>query len=132
MLCYTSYNKEGLIGDVNVKGSLGCCDREMVEFRILRRGRRAETRSRLWTTGEHTTLFSDDLGRVPWDKVHEERAAQESWLILKDCLFQCQEQWFPMSRKLGENAKRPAWRAKELLAKLKHKSKHTIGGSRDW
>lgn len=126
MLCYTSYNKEGLIGDVNVKGSLGCCDREMVEFRILRRGRRAETRSHLWTPGEHATLFSDDLGRVPWDKVHEGRAAQESCLILKDCLFQCQEQ----SRKLGVNARRPAWRAKELLAKLKHKSKHTVGRSR--
>ncbi|KAK4806252.1 hypothetical protein QYF61_013396 [Mycteria americana] len=34
-------NKEGLVGDVKVKGSLGCRDHEMVEFRILR-GRREE------------------------------------------------------------------------------------------
>lgn len=28
-------SKEGLIGDVKVKGSLCCSDNEMVEFRIL-------------------------------------------------------------------------------------------------
>ena len=35
-------NKEGLVGDVKVKGSLGCSDHEMVEFRILRGGSRAK------------------------------------------------------------------------------------------
>ncbi|GAB0204061.1 hypothetical protein GRJ2_002871700 [Grus japonensis] len=30
--------KEGLMGDVKVKGSLGCSDHEMVEFRTLRGG----------------------------------------------------------------------------------------------
>ncbi|GAB0175856.1 hypothetical protein GRJ2_000050800 [Grus japonensis] len=40
-------NKEGLIGDVKLKGSLGCSDDEMVEFRILRAARRA--RSKLTT-----------------------------------------------------------------------------------
>ncbi|GAB0207157.1 hypothetical protein GRJ2_003181300 [Grus japonensis] len=34
-------NKEGLVGDVKLKGSLGCSDHEMVEFRILRAARRA-------------------------------------------------------------------------------------------
>ncbi|GAB0178507.1 mitochondrial enolase superfamily member 1 [Grus japonensis] len=33
-------NKEGLVGDVKLKGSLGCSDHEMVEFRILRAVRR--------------------------------------------------------------------------------------------
>ncbi|PKU45845.1 solute carrier family 25 member 40- hypothetical protein [Limosa lapponica baueri] len=31
-------NKEGLVGDVKVKGSLGCNDQEMEEFKILRAG----------------------------------------------------------------------------------------------
>jgi len=29
-------NKEMIIGEVKIKGSLGCGDRKMVEFRILR------------------------------------------------------------------------------------------------
>ncbi|GAB0184054.1 hypothetical protein GRJ2_000870700 [Grus japonensis] len=35
-------NKEGLVGDVKLKGSLGCSDHKMVEFRILRAVRRAQ------------------------------------------------------------------------------------------
>ncbi|GAB0184141.1 hypothetical protein GRJ2_000879400 [Grus japonensis] len=47
-------NKEGLVGDVKLKGSLGCSDHEMVEFRILGAARRACSnypglqQSRLW------------------------------------------------------------------------------------
>lgn len=36
--------------------------------------------------------------------------------------LQAQEQSIPMSRKLGENASRPAWINRELLEKLKHRS----------
>ncbi|GAB0209831.1 hypothetical protein GRJ2_003448800 [Grus japonensis] len=41
MLDLVLTNKEGLVGDVKLKGSLGCSDHEMVEFRILRAARRA-------------------------------------------------------------------------------------------
>ncbi|GAB0205350.1 hypothetical protein GRJ2_003000600 [Grus japonensis] len=37
-------NKEGLVGDVKLKGSLGCSDQEMVEFKILRAVRRAHSK----------------------------------------------------------------------------------------
>ncbi|GAB0197130.1 hypothetical protein GRJ2_002178300 [Grus japonensis] len=37
-------NKEGLVGDVKLKGSLGCSDHEMVEFGILRAARRARSK----------------------------------------------------------------------------------------
>ncbi|GAB0208218.1 hypothetical protein GRJ2_003287500 [Grus japonensis] len=47
MLDLVLTNKEGLVGDVKLKGSLGCSDHEMVEFRILRAARRA--RSKLTT-----------------------------------------------------------------------------------
>ncbi|PKU30494.1 rna-directed dna polymerase from mobile element jockey-like [Limosa lapponica baueri] len=40
LLDFMLTNKEGLAGDVKVKGSLGCSDHEMVEFRILRGRRR--------------------------------------------------------------------------------------------
>ncbi|GAB0189066.1 mitochondrial enolase superfamily member 1 [Grus japonensis] len=37
-------NKEGLVGDVKLKGSLGCSDHEIVEFKILRAARRAHSK----------------------------------------------------------------------------------------
>lgn len=44
LLDLTLTNKERLIGDVKVKGCLGCSDQEMVEFRILRRENNAKSR----------------------------------------------------------------------------------------
>ncbi|GAB0179465.1 hypothetical protein GRJ2_000411800 [Grus japonensis] len=85
-------NKEGLVGDMKLKGSLGCSDHEMVEFRILRTARRA--RSKLATLDFRRAdfgLFRDLLGRVPWDKALEGRGAQDSWLVFKHHLLQAQE-----------------------------------------
>ena len=56
MLDLVLTNKEGLVGNVKLKGSLGCSDHEMVEFRILRAVRRVHSKltypglqeSRLW------------------------------------------------------------------------------------
>ncbi|GAB0189075.1 hypothetical protein GRJ2_001372800 [Grus japonensis] len=85
-------NKEGLLGNVKLKGSLGCSDHETVEFKICRAARRAH--SKLTTLDLRRAdfgLFRDFLGRVPWDKALEGRGAQESWLVFKDHLLQAQE-----------------------------------------
>ena len=37
-------NKEGLVGNVKLKGSLGCSDHEMVQFRMLSAARREHRR----------------------------------------------------------------------------------------
>lgn len=55
------------------------------------------------------------------------KGAQEVWLIFKDHRLQAQEKSIPASRKLGKNARRPAWVNKELLAKLKHKKEARAG-----
>ncbi|GAB0183107.1 hypothetical protein GRJ2_000776000 [Grus japonensis] len=93
MLDLVLTNKEGLVGNMKLKGSLGCSDHEMVEFRILRAARRAH--SKLTTLDFRRAdfgLFRDLLGRVPWDKALEGRGAQDSWLVFKDHLLQAQEQ----------------------------------------
>ncbi|GAB0209103.1 mitochondrial enolase superfamily member 1 [Grus japonensis] len=62
-------NNEGLVGDVKVKGSLGCSDHEMVEFRILREG--SGTKSKLTTLDFRSAgfgLLKDLLGRFPGGK----------------------------------------------------------------
>ena len=126
MLDLVLTNKEGLVGNVKLRGSLGCSHHEIVEFKILRAPRRAH--NKLTTLDFRRTdfgLFRDLLGRVPWDKALEGRGAQESWLIFKDHLIQAQERCIPARRKSGKNARRPAWMNKELLDKLKQKRKPT-------
>ncbi|GAB0209149.1 rapamycin-insensitive companion of mTOR-like [Grus japonensis] len=67
-------NKEGLVGDVKVGGSLGCSDHEMVEFRILRGRSRAISRiTTLDFRRGNFGLFKDLLGRIPWVRALEGR-----------------------------------------------------------
>ncbi|PKU32103.1 dtw domain-containing protein 2 [Limosa lapponica baueri] len=79
MLDLVITNKEGLVGNVKLKGSLGCSDHEIVEFKILRAARRV--RSKLTTLDFKRAdfgLLRDLLGRVTWEKLLEGRGAQES------------------------------------------------------
>ncbi|GAB0205450.1 hypothetical protein GRJ2_003010600 [Grus japonensis] len=82
-------NKEGLVGDVKLKGSLGCSDHKMMEFKILRAARKACSKlTTLDFSRADFGLFRDLLGRIPWDKALEGRGAQDSWLICKGHLLQ--------------------------------------------
>ncbi|KAM9608247.1 uncharacterized protein ACIBXB_000772 [Morphnus guianensis] len=122
MLDLVLTNKEGLVGNVKLKGSLGCSDHETVEIKVLRAARRAH--SKLATLAFRRAdfgLFRDLLGRVRCDKALEGRGAQESWLIFKGHLLQAQDQYSSTNRKSGKNARRPAWMNKQLLDKPKHK-----------
>ncbi|GAB0182786.1 hypothetical protein GRJ2_000743900 [Grus japonensis] len=115
-------NKEGLVGDVKLKGSLGCSDHEMVEFRTLRAARRACSKlTTLDFSRADFGLIRDLLGRIPWDKALEGRGAQESWLIFKGHLLQAQQRCIPTKRKSSKNTKRPPWMNEELLGKVKQK-----------
>ncbi|KAJ7407514.1 hypothetical protein BTVI_63030 [Pitangus sulphuratus] len=116
MLDLVLSNKEGLVGNVKLKGSLGCSDHEMVEFEILRATRRAH--SKLTTLDFRTAdfdLLRDVLDRVPWDNALEGRGAQEIWLIFKDHLLQAQKPYIPTKRKSGKNTRRSAWMTKEFI-----------------
>ena len=73
-------NKEELVGDVKIKGSLGCSDNEMVEVvRILRGGRRVNSKLTIQAFGAAGFgVFKGLLGKVLWSKALEARRAQES------------------------------------------------------
>ncbi|GAB0209615.1 hypothetical protein GRJ2_003427200 [Grus japonensis] len=115
-------NKEGLVGDVKVGGSLGCNDHEMVEFRILHGRSRAISRiTTLDFRRANFGLFKDLLGRIPWVRALEGKGAQESWSIFKHHFLRAQDQCIPKSRKSSKGGRRPAWMSKELLEKLKGK-----------
>ncbi|GAB0203910.1 high affinity cAMP-specific and IBMX-insensitive 3',5'-cyclic phosphodiesterase 8B [Grus japonensis] len=128
MLDLVLTHKEGLVGNVKLKGRLGCSDHEMVDFKILSTARR--THSKVTTLDFRRAafgLFRDLLGRAPWDKALEGRGTQDSWLVFKDHLLQAQERCTPAKRKSGKNTRRPAWMNKELLDKLKHRKEARAG-----
>ncbi|PKU48058.1 dtw domain-containing protein 2 [Limosa lapponica baueri] len=78
MLDLVLTNKEGLVGNVELKGSLGCSDHKMMKFKILRAERRMH--GKLTTLDFRRADFGlsrDLLGRVLWDKALEGRRAQE-------------------------------------------------------
>ena len=58
MLDLVLTNKKGLVSNVKLKGSLGCSDHEMVEFKILRVSKGVHSSLLLWTSGEQTLAFS--------------------------------------------------------------------------
>ena len=69
MLDLVLTNKEGLVGNVKLKGSLGCSDHAMVEFKILRAARRVCSKL---TAADFRRVdfgfFRDLLSRIPQDK----------------------------------------------------------------
>ncbi|GAB0180284.1 hypothetical protein GRJ2_000493700 [Grus japonensis] len=131
MLDLVLTSKEGLVGNVKLKGSLGCSDHETVEFKILRAAKRAHSKvTTLDFRRADFGLFRDLLGRVPWDKALEGRGAQESWLVFKGHLLQAQERCIPTKTTSGKTARRPAWMNKELLDKLRHKQEAYRGWKR--
>ncbi|GAB0178545.1 mitochondrial enolase superfamily member 1 [Grus japonensis] len=80
MLDLVLISKEGLVGNVKLKGSLGCSDHEMVESKILRAARRAHSKlTALDFKREDFGFFRHLLGRVPGDKGLEGRGAQDNW-----------------------------------------------------
>ena len=81
MLDLVLINTEGLVGNGKLKGSLGCSDHEMVEFKIVRAERRVHSKLiALDFRRADFGLLRDLLGRVPQDKVLKGRGAQESGL----------------------------------------------------
>jgi len=67
------------VGNVQLKGSLGCSHHEMVEFKILSAACRAHSKlTTLDFRREDFGFCRDLLGRVPWDKALEGKGSQES------------------------------------------------------
>jgi len=117
-------NKDGLVEDVKIAGSLGCSGHEMVEFRILHGGSRAISRiTTLDFRRANFGLFKDLLGGIPWVRVLEGRGVQESCLLFKRHFLHAQDRCIPMSKKSSKGGRRPAWMSKELPAELKWKRK---------
>jgi len=100
-------HKEGLVESVQVGGSLGCSDHEMVNFRILRGGSRAISRIKtLDFRRANFGLFKELLGGIPWVRALEGRGVQESWLLFKHHFLHAQDRCIPLSKKSSKGGRR--------------------------
>lgn len=72
-------NKEGLVRDVNVGGSLGCSDHSMMEFKILcERSMAINTIATLDFQRAKFDLYKTLLGDFPWARALEGKGAHEN------------------------------------------------------
>ncbi|GAB0200488.1 hypothetical protein GRJ2_002514200 [Grus japonensis] len=108
-------NKEGLVEDVKVEGSLGCS-----EFRILHGRSRAMSRiTTLDFRRAHFGLFKDLLGRIPWIRALEGRGSKRAGQYSSTTSSELKIAAF--LRVGNQGGRRPARMSKELLEKLKGK-----------
>lgn len=79
MMDFVLTNKEGLVGNVKLKGSLSCSSQELVEFKILGATKRLHSKlSALDFRRAESGLFKELLSRLPWNKALEEKGAQRN------------------------------------------------------
>ena len=116
--------KEGQVEDVKIRGSLGCRDREMVNFRILRGGSRVKSRSKILDfKTPNFALVKDLLGGIPWARGLEGRGVQECWSLSKHHFLHAQGWCIPLRKKSIKGGRRPTWMNKELLLEVRWKRK---------
>jgi len=75
-------NREGLVGDVVVRGRLGLSAHEMIEFAVfgeVKRGANKTTTMDFWRAD--FGLFRMLVERVPWERVLKGKGVQEGWIL---------------------------------------------------
>jgi len=74
-------NKEEWVMYVKVRGTLGCSEHEIVEFRNHQGGRRQKAGLQPWTSGEQTLACSGKSSGKFHGRESSEEGVQERWLI---------------------------------------------------
>jgi len=114
-------NASEFINDIKIWGSLGCRDRALVEFTVLRdMGKESIVRTLIFRKAKFQ-LFKELVNRIPWETVIKDRWAEQSWQIFKDAFHRTQELSVPRCKKSVKEVRRPTWLSQDLLVKLKSK-----------
>jgi len=117
-------NREGLVGDVKVRGRLGESDHKMLDFSILVEPQREVSRTApLDFQRADFALLQTRVERVPWEAVQEGMGAQQDWKYFKVLILKVQELTIPKSWKMSQWARRPVWLNRDLWLELRNKRK---------
>jgi len=95
-------NREGLLGDVAVRGCLGLSDHEMTEFSVRSEVNRGASKTMTMDFQRADFgLFRTLVERVPWERVLKGKWVQEGWTFFKEEVLHAQAQPVPMCRKMN-------------------------------
>ncbi|XP_075779238.1 uncharacterized protein LOC142827520 [Pelodiscus sinensis] len=115
-------NREELVENLKVEDSIGDSDHEIIEFMILRKGRRETSTIEVMDFRKADfDKLRELVGKVPWEARLKGKTTEESWKYFKGTLLRAQKQTIPLCRKDRKYGKRPAWLNKEILHDLKIK-----------
>ena len=98
-------NASEFVGDVKIRGSLGCSDDALVELMLL--GIMKSIVRTLNFRRANLQLFKEIVRRTPWETVLRDRGTEQSWQVFKDVFHREQELSIPKCMKLGREGKRP-------------------------
>jgi len=111
-------NREGLVGDVVVRGRLALSDHEMLEFSfMMKRGASKTTIMDFWRA--EFGLFRMLVEGVHWERVLKGKGVQEGWTFFKEEVLKAQEQAVSMCHKTNQWGRRQAWLNREILLGLR-------------
>jgi len=100
-----TYTSE-IIGEVKTGGSLGCSDRSLVEFAVLRR--KSQVKSEVRTLNFRNVnfqLFKQLVNRSLWETALRGKGAEQSWQIFKGAFQRAQELSIPRLRNQGRKGR---------------------------
>jgi len=115
-------NREGLVGDVVVRGHLGLSDHETTEFLV--RGAVKRGASETTTMDFQRTdfgLLRTLVERVPWERVLKGKGVQAGSTFFREEVLKAQEQAVPTCRKTNRRGRQSAWLNRERLLGLRQK-----------
>ncbi|TRZ20739.1 hypothetical protein HGM15179_006364 [Zosterops borbonicus] len=96
-------NRDGLVGDVVVRGCLGHSDHEIIEFSIFGEIKRNINKTcTLDFPRAHFGLFGRLIQRVPWEAALENKEVQERWACFKTEILRAQEQTVLVCRNMSQ------------------------------
>ena len=99
-------NREGLVGEVVVRGCLGLSNHEMIEFLYggeIKRG--ASKTSTMDFQRADFDLLRTLVERVPWETVLKGRGVQAGGIFFKEEVLKTQEQAVPMCCKMNQRGR---------------------------
>ncbi|KAJ7427992.1 hypothetical protein WISP_02289 [Willisornis vidua] len=115
-------NREGLVGDVVVRGCLGHSDHEIIDISILRDVRRAINKtSTLDFRRADFGLFRRLVWSIPWETTLENKGVREGWTYFKKEVLSAQEQADPLCQKASWRGGQPAWLNRKILKGIREK-----------
>jgi len=85
-------NANELIGDIRIRGCLGCSDHAMVESMHQRDMRQVKSKIRMLNFRKADfQLFRELVNKIPWETVLTGKGAEQSWQIFKEAFFRVHE-----------------------------------------